>query len=117
MVPLPVRMPRRPHARNSRIQENPSMSFTPSRRFLPFLALVLILTPVATAQVPPDQQAEMILASARKAYTERNYPFAADRFREFLQKFGGHPKAADARYGLALVLLEQPQRQHAQAIE
>ena len=69
------------------------------------------------SKMPPDQQAEMILASARKAYTERNYPFAADRFREFLQKFGGHAKAADARYGLALVLLEQPERQYAQAIE
>lgn len=88
---------------------------TSPRRFVFFLALTL--TPAAAAQVPPDQQADMILASARKAYAERNYPFAADRFREFIQKFGGHAKVADARYGLALVLLEQPERNYAQAVE
>jgi TolA-binding protein len=80
------------------------------------IALAGFLTP-AHAQLPPDLQAQMILVSARKAYTEKNYPFAADRFREFLQKFGGHPKAADARYGLALTLLEQPERNYAQAAE
>ena len=53
------------------------------------------------AQVPPDQAADMLLGSSRKAYNERNYPFAADRFREFLQKFGGHASAPAARYGLA----------------
>src|SRR5258707_5021538 len=91
----------------------------PHTYFPPFVvAALLALAPAAVAQpIPPDQQAEMILASARKAYAERNYPFAADRFREFIQKFGGHAKAADARYGLALVLLEQPERQYAQAIE
>ena len=69
------------------------------------------------AQVPPEQQAELLLTSARKAYTERNYPFAAERFREYLQKFGGNPKAAEARYGLALTLIELPERNYAQAIE
>src|SRR5882672_8058177 len=91
------------------------MSRTSCWRCLPLL--VMVLAPAALAQVTPDQQAEMILASARKACTERNYPFAAERFREFLQKFGGHAKAADARYGLALVLLEQPERDYAQAAE
>src|SRR5260370_1093509 len=93
------------------------MSRTSFLRSFPLLVIVLAQAPAALAQVPPDQQAEMILASARKAYTERNYPFAADRFREFLQKFGGHAKAADARYGLALVLLEQPERNYALAAE
>ena len=90
---------------------------TSLRRLFYSVALPLTLTSAATAQVPPDQQADMILASARKAFAERNYPFAADRFREFLQKFGGHAKANDARYGLAMVLLEQPERNYAQAIE
>ena len=50
----------------------------------------------------------MILTSARRAYNEKNYPFAADRFREFLQKFGNHKEAVSARYGLALALLDGP---------
>src|SRR5262249_27764045 len=53
-----------------------------------------------------DQQADMLLQSARKAYGEKNYAFAATRFREFLGKFGGHKDAPAARYGLALALLE-----------
>src|SRR5204863_3710802 len=110
-------MPRRPTPETSGFRRIPPMFRTSLGRLLPLFALTLIFTSAAVAQVPPDQQAEMILASARKAYTERNYPFAADRFREFLQKFGGHPKAADARYGLALVLLEQPDRNYAQAVE
>src|SRR5262249_26370933 len=69
------------------------------------------------AQVPPDQAADMLLGSARKAYNERNYPFAADRFREFLQKFGGNPNAPAARYGLALTLIEMPERKNAEAAD
>src|SRR5258707_13956048 len=84
----------------------------------PLLAGVLVLLPFpAHAQVPPEQQADMILNSARKAYAERNYPFAAERFREFLQKFAGNPKANEARYGLALTLLDLPERNYAQVIE
>jgi hypothetical protein len=48
----------------------------------------------------------MALASARKALTEKNYPAAASRFREFLGKFGGHKEARAAKFGLALSLLE-----------
>ncbi len=57
-------------------------------------------------QLTPDQAAEMLLNSARKAYNEKNYPFAAGKFREFLAKAGGHKDAPAARYGLALVLIE-----------
>jgi TolA-binding protein len=57
-------------------------------------------------QLTPDQQAEMILSSARRAHNEKNYGFAATRFREFLAKFGNHKDAASARYGLALTLFE-----------
>ena len=50
----------------------------------------------------------MLLAGAKRAYNEKNYPFAADRFREFLAKYGGHKDANAARYGLALCLLDGP---------
>ena len=60
----------------------------------------------ASAQLTPEQMADMILTSARKAYNEKNYPFAAQRFREFVGKFGNHKEVASARYGLALLLAE-----------
>jgi TolA-binding protein len=59
----------------------------------------------------------MLLGSARQAYNERQHAVAATRFRDFLQKYGGHPNAAAARYGLALTLLEQPERDYNGAIE
>jgi TolA-binding protein len=63
----------------------------------------------ARAQVTNDQAAAMVLNSARKAYNEKNYPFAAARFKEFLDKHGGHKDAPSARYGMALALLAGPQ--------
>jgi TolA-binding protein len=81
-----------------------------------FLALALFgLT--THAQVPPDQQADMILTSARKAHNESNYPFAIQRYAEFLQKFGGHPQANAARYQLALAYIESPERNFDKALE
>jgi TolA-binding protein len=67
--------------------------------------------------VTPDQQAAMILDSARKAYNEKNYPFAVQRFQEFLAKFGNHKEAPSARYGLALCFLEGPDRNYNGAVE
>src|SRR6516225_10203671 len=58
----------------------------------------------AAGQVTPDQQAEMLLNSARKAYNEKNYAFATLKFREYLGKFGNHKDVPAARYGLALTL-------------
>ncbi len=63
-----------------------------------------------SGQIKPDQAADMLLTSAQKAFNERNYPFAIGRFKEFLAKFGGHKNAAAARYGLALALLELPEK-------
>jgi TolA-binding protein len=81
------------------------------------LALVagLLSAGPLVAQVSPDQQAALILNSARKAFNEHNYPFAISRFREFLQRFGGHKDAPAARYGLALALIEGPQKNFAEA--
>src|SRR6266478_2200827 len=73
------------------------------------ISLLLVLFSISILngqQLTPDQQAEMVLSSARRAYNEKNYGFAATRFREFLAKFGNHKDAPSARYGLALALFE-----------
>lgn len=67
---------------------------------------------LATAQLTADQQADMLLNSARKAYNEKNYAFATTKFREFLGKFGTHKEAPSARYGLALALLDGPDKKY-----
>ena len=69
------------------------------------------------AQVPPDQQADMILTSAKKAQADGNFPFAIQRYGEFLQKFGNHPQANQARYQLAVTYLDSPERNFDKAIE
>ncbi|MFO0967192.1 MAG: tetratricopeptide repeat protein [Gemmataceae bacterium] len=87
------------------------------KRFLIFLlpvAALLAPRPVA-AQITPDQAAEMLLSSARKAFNERNHPFAVNKFREFLGKFGGHKDAPAARFGLALCLIEGPEKNYNEA--
>src|SRR5262249_32306458 len=65
-------------------------------------------TAALQAQMTPEQAAAMVLASAKKAYNEKNYPFAVTRFREYLGKYGGNKEAPSARYGLALALLASP---------
>jgi TolA-binding protein len=77
----------------------------PFRLVLGSLLAGLILPSPASAEIAPDQ-AGMLLASGKRAYNEKNYPFAADRFREFISRFGGHKDLSSARYGLALCLLE-----------
>jgi TolA-binding protein len=79
--------------------------------------VLAVATSPALAQVSPDQAAAMLLNSARKAYNDHNYPFAISRFREFLSRFGGHKDAPAARYGLALALLELPEKDYAGALE
>ncbi len=89
----------------------------PARRTT-LLLLALALCPMsARAQVTPDQAADMLLGSARRAYNEKNYPFAAQRFKEYLDRFGGHKEAPAARYGLALALLEGPEKDYARALD
>jgi tetratricopeptide (TPR) repeat protein len=83
---------------------------------LALLALALAVSP-APGQPTADQQAEMLLNTARRAYADANYPFAAEKFREFLAKFGGHKDASAARYGLGLALLDLPDRDYQKALE
>ena len=92
---------------------------TAPSRTLPGLVLAsaLLAGPAAGQPPTPDQQAEMLLAAGRKAYTDHNPQFAAEKFREFLGKYGGHKDANAARYGLGLALLDLPDRDYAKALE
>ncbi len=76
-----------------------------------------LLPSPAAAQVAPDQAAEMLLTSARGAFNKKDYSFAALRFKDFIDKFGSHKEAPAARYGLALCLLEGPERDHQRALD
>ncbi len=68
-------------------------------------------------QLKPDDVAAMTLNAGRRALNEKNYPAAAERFREFLKNFGGHKDAVAASYGLGLALLEGPRKDELAAIE
>ncbi|HBI42733.1 MAG TPA: hypothetical protein DDY78_07735 [Planctomycetales bacterium] len=73
---------------------------------------------VLTAQtVTPDQAADMLLTSAKTAFNAKDYAFAAGRFREFMAKYGNHKDAPAARYGLALSLLDGPDKDYKGAAE
>lgn len=71
----------------------------------------------SAAQLPQEQAAAMLLGSARRAYNEKNYAFAAERFREFLSKHGGHKESNAARYGLALCLIDGPAKDYNGALQ
>jgi TolA-binding protein len=78
---------------------------------------MLVLTTVAPAQtVTPDQAADMLLTSAKTAYNAKDFAFAAGRFREFLQKYPNHKDAASAHYGVALSLIDGPDKDYNAAV-
>jgi TolA-binding protein len=79
--------------------------------------MALVWVADAGAQVAPDQAAAMLLDRARKAYNDHNYPQAVAWFREYLGKYGGNKDAPGARYGLALALLEMPEKDYQGAVE
>lgn len=82
-----------------------------SYRFASAGLLILVLAGAAFGQLTPDQQADMTLTSAQKAFNEKNYPFAVARFREYLGKFPNQKAVNTARFGLALALLEVPEKE------
>ncbi len=83
-----------------------------------FAAALFLWTAALGAQtVSPDQAADMLLTSAKTAYNAKDYAFAAGRFREFLGKFGNHKDAPAARYGLALSLIDGPDKDYNGAVE
>jgi TolA-binding protein len=83
---------------------------TVRRRCVCVLALVGVLVAVTTvpANEKADRAAADLLAAARRASAEKNYPAAGSRFREYLTRFPNHPEVPAARYGLALILLHGP---------
>ncbi len=82
-------------------------------------ALVLFTLALGTVAAQPtaDQQAEAILNAGRKAYADANPKFAAEKFREFLDKYGAQADASAARYGLGLALLDLPDRDYQKALD
>src|SRR5688572_11730882 len=86
-------------------------------RGLAALALFALTLGTAAAQPTAEQQAEMLLNVACKADAESNPQFAAEKFREFLQKFGAHKDANSARLGLAVATLDLPDRNYQAALD
>ena len=86
-------------------------------RGLAAFAVIVNAFGIASAQPKADEQAAMLLNVSRKAYAEGNAGFAAEKYREFLQKFGGHKEANSARLGLAVAILDLPERNYQQALE
>ncbi len=78
-----------------------------------------LFLPTLFAQQPmqPEQQAEVALVAAQKAYNEGNFPFAAQRYTEIIQKFGNTRSAVAARFGLGVIQLNSPEQDFAKAIE
>jgi len=83
------------------------------------LLSAIVATAAARAQQPisPEERADAVLNAGRLALNERNYPVAAERFRAYLKEFSGMRGTAAARYGLAIVLLEGPEKNYDQALE
>lgn len=57
-------------------------------------------------QLAPEDAAALVLNAGRRAFNEQKFPFAAEKFREFLRVAPNHKEAAAARFGLGLSLLE-----------
>src|SRR5688572_5550116 len=71
----------------------------------------------AQPQLTPDGAALQSLNAGRRAFNEKNYPFAIEQFRQFLAQHGGHKEAPSAHFGLGLALLESPQKEFQGAAE
>jgi TolA-binding protein len=80
-----------------------------ARRLALSLTVLLVAAMLSQAQKPDEKAAEQLLASARKAYTDKRFPEAANQFRDLVTRFAQSKHADAARYGLALALLEAPE--------
>lgn len=72
---------------------------------------------MAQAALKPEEIAALLLNTANKAFDDKQYPVAIDRYREFLKTFANTKEATAARYGLGLALLEGPTPDFKGAIE
>ena len=82
---------------------------------LAVLATALAARP--SAAFAADDPAAQLLQAGRQAYQECNYPQAADRFREFLQKYPQSAEVPAARLALGRILVEGPQKNYDAAKE
>ncbi|MDP6503913.1 MAG: tetratricopeptide repeat protein, partial [Planctomycetota bacterium] len=67
--------------------------------------LTLVLCPTLKAEAKHDVS-KLVLDSAKRAYNDKQYGYAAARFREFLARFATSPQALHAKFGLALTLID-----------
>jgi len=81
------------------------------------VASALLAPALGQAQLKPEEQAAIVLAAGRKAYNEKQYPLAIDRFQEYLKTFGNQKDVNAARYGLGLCLIEGPQKNYRLAVD
>ncbi|RLT04003.1 MAG: hypothetical protein DWI21_15000 [Planctomycetota bacterium] len=65
----------------------------------------------------PEELAAQVINAANKAFNEKQFPVAVERYREYLKTHGNQKDAMLARYGLALSVMEQPQKDFKVAIE
>lgn len=70
------------------------------------LFFLFVCPTLPAQQVSPDDAALLVLNAGRRAYNEKKFSFAADRFREFLRTTPNHKEAPSARYALGLALRE-----------
>ena len=73
--------------------------------------------PVHAQYVSPAERSQIILNAARTAYNQQEYAFAAEKFREFMRVGSGRTDMVSARYGLALCLIEGPEKDYRNAID
>ena len=66
--------------------------------------------PSARADEKTDQAAAALLAEAKKAFNEKQFAPARDRFKQFISTHGANKDINTARLGLALVILEGPRQ-------
>jgi TolA-binding protein len=71
----------------------------------------------APAPLKADDKSAILLNSAHRAYNDKQFNVAADRYREYLKTYAGTKQAVDARFGLSLALLEAPQKDFKTASE
>lgn len=91
-----------------------------------FGATIVVLTlvmavgqtsPSSAQQLKPEELAAQVLNAANKAFEDKQFPVALERYREYLQKFGGMKDVHWARLGLGLALLEGPTPNYQQSID
>jgi tetratricopeptide (TPR) repeat protein len=71
----------------------------------------------APAPAPGALDPAVVLQKAKDAFEQKNYTRAIDKYRQFINNFATRPEAPSARYGLALALAMQPERDNNAIVE